>query len=125
MKTDPPAHRPTHLTVRGRFTLVAVVAFVLATLFGGLSLLSYAGGHTAAHLRLAGVAEIFVAVVMLIAGVGAMASGGSDLWPGRRGSLSDRMWAWAALLAGACMVAAAVAALMSHEFLRAATGAGG
>jgi hypothetical protein len=108
--------------VREILASVLIVGFLIASAISGLALLHYRSGRPSEHLRLIGVAEAVGFAVILAAGLATMIGAAPDLRPGKQVSASDRMWASAALIAGASLVAAAVLGFVSPESLRAAAG---
>jgi hypothetical protein len=103
---------------------IAIVAFVAAGLLGAVSLVWYAYGSLTGQLAAAGVADLLLSVVFLIAGAGALFAAARTARRHREPLPGRVLFVLAALVAGTCCTIIGVRGIISPDLLRAAFGAG-
>jgi len=108
--------------VWGILGVVAFAAFVLGSLLGGVSLVLYAFGLLTGQLAVAGVAEILVSIVFLIAGGGVLFAAARDVRNHREPLLGRLLFVSCALVAGTCWMTIGVRGILAPALLRAAFG---
>jgi hypothetical protein len=107
--------------VWGILGVIAFAAFVVGSLLAGASLILYGFGAWRGQLAVAGIAEILLSLVFLIAGAGALFTV-SRVSRDREPFLGRLVFAVVALFAGSCWLIIGVRGIVWPTLLRAAFG---
>lgn len=108
--------------VWGIIGVVAFAAFVVGGLLGGVSLILYALGLLTGQLAVAGVAEVLMSVVFLIAGAGVLFAAARTVREASEPPLGRLVFGLVALFAGTCWTIIGVRGVVWPALLQAAFG---
>lgn len=101
--------------------MIAFAAFVVGSMFAGVSLILYGFGALRGQVAVAGIAEMLVSLVFLIAGAGILFAV-TRVSRNREPLLGRLVFALAALFCGSCWLIIGVRGIVWPELLQAAFG---
>ena len=100
--------------------VAGVAAFVLGCVLGGASLVLEAAGHTGAQLAVAGVSEMLISHVFLVAGAGLLVAAARTVRRGREALTQRLVFGLLSVCAGTCWIIGSALGLIRPEILRVA-----